>query len=863
MAGKIDITASVLIALASFTAGHAMAATNTLDAASNVDSFNANTRSMASGTMLDGRATLRLAGQPALLLAQAQEPPAAGQEDPELLLKKKHESEGQKPEHAQPHEAPAAQKPPHEAPPPPAEAKEPPPPRAPEPPKMEAPKPEPQSAAPKHAEPPPPRAEPAPEQPKPKAREAAPAEMAPAEPPAEPPAVKHRAPEAEKPPVEPKPKREKPAEPAAPMPPVEGKEPPAPKAAPEQAPEGVAPALKHKDPKPPKAEQAPAPSELAPPVEKPADKPVPKPKPAAAPQQEVPAAKAEEPPPQKPAEKPPVVTAPAAPTKTPPAPAEQPAEPNKVAPPPVDAPAGEAPVKQRPAKPGQPEPEASPAAPAGKEAGQAAPPPVPPAPNAASGSAPPVPPAPAPGDATKGSAAAPAMLPPLNTVQSREQNQPPQGGQGGQGAVGGKPPRPGQPAQPGQPPLVPEAARPQFSQEQQPFTPKELQRLKALAARPDQSNDTIVLPVDNGAPVLDSDKDANWRRGMTNDQLRQLRQRSAQQWNYAVPTSDEQAQQEYYGNRQRPRVEIESIDQYQGRRLQRPPQFLYPEDVRVGQEFDDDRRVMDYDGQIVVRGDDNRRFEQYGRPVIYEQVDHQRIRETVFKKNGDRIVTLRNRYGQLIQRSRIDADGQEVVLFYSPALYEADDSREVVYRDPGASLPPMRLRVPLNDYIVDVGSQPNRDYYDFIEQPPVEPVERVYTIDEVRNSARIRDKMRRIDLDTITFATGSWDISMNQAGTLKKVADAMAKVLRNNPAETFLIEGHTDAVGSAQSNLVLSDRRAQAVADVLTQVYGIAPENMVTQGYGEQFLKVMTYGPEQQNRRVTIRRVTPLVRPVQ
>ena len=865
MAGKIDITASVLIALASFTAGHALAATNTLDAARSADSFSENTRSMASGTMLDGRAAVRPVGQPALLLAQAQEPPAGGQENPELLLKKQHEGEAHKPEHAQPHEAPAAPKPAHEAPPP-HEAKEPPPPRAPEPPKVEPPKveqprveppkPEQQNAAPKHIEPPPPpRAEPAPEQPKPKAREAAPAEMAPAEPPE----VKHRAPDAEKPPVAPKPKHEKPAEPAAPMPPVEGKEPVAPKAAPEQAPEGAAPARKHKDAEPPKAEKAPAPAELAPPVETPAEKPVPKPKPPAASQQEAPPAKAEEKPGEKPGEKPPVVTAPAAPTKTQPAPAEQPAEPNKVAPPPVAAPAGEAPVKQRPAKPGQPEPDAHTPAPAG----QAAPPPVPPAPNAASGSAPPVPPAPAPGDAAKGGAAPAAILPPLNTVQSREQNQPPQGeqaGQGGKGGVGGKPGRPGQP---GQPPQVPEAARPQFSQEQQPFTPKELQRLKALAARPDQSNDTIVLPVDNGAPVLDSDKDANWRRGMTNDQLRQLRQRSAQQWNYAVPTSDEQAQQEYYGNRKRPPIEIESIDQYQGRRLQRPPQFLYPEDVRVGQEFDDDRRVMDYDGQIVVRGDDNRRFEQYGRPVIYEQVDHQRIRETVFKKNGDRIVTLRNRYGQLIQRSRIDADGREIVLFYSPALYEADDSREVVYRDPGASLPPMRLRVPLNDYIVDVGSQPNRDYYDFIEQPPVEPVERVYTIDEVRNSARIRDKMRRIDLDTITFATGSWDISMNQAGTLKKVADAMAKVLRNNPAETFLIEGHTDAVGSAESNLVLSDRRAQAVADVLTQVYGIPPENMVTQGYGEQFLKVMTYGPEQQNRRVTIRRVTPLVRPVQ
>ena len=48
----------------------------------------------------------------------------------------------------------------------------------------------------------------------------------------------------------------------------------------------------------------------------------------------------------------------------------------------------------------------------------------------------------------------------------------------------------------------------------------------------------------------------------------------------------------------------------------------------------------------------------------------------------------------------------------------------------------------------------------------------------------------------------------------------------------------------------------------MTEVYGIPPENMTTQGYGERYLKVRTQSAEQQNRRVTIRRVTTLVRPV-
>ena len=103
---------------------------------------------------------------------------------------------------------------------------------------------------------------------------------------------------------------------------------------------------------------------------------------------------------------------------------------------------------------------------------------------------------------------------------------------------------------------------------------------------------------------------------------------------------------------------------------------------------------------------------------------------------------------------------------------------------------------------------------------------------------------------------------MSQARTLRKVAEAMEKVLDKDPGETFLIEGHTDAVGSDKSNLVLSDERAEAVASMLTEVYGIPPENLQTQGYGERFLKVRTQAGEQQNRRVTIRRVTTLVRPV-
>ena len=46
---------------------------------------------------------------------------------------------------------------------------------------------------------------------------------------------------------------------------------------------------------------------------------------------------------------------------------------------------------------------------------------------------------------------------------------------------------------------------------------------------------------------------------------------------------------------------------------------------------------------------------------------------------------------------------------------------------------------------------------------------------------------------------------------------------------------------------------------MLSERYGIPPENLVTQGYGEEYLKVPTQAAEARNRRVTVRRITPLI----
>ena len=413
---------------------------------------------------------------------------------------------------------------------------------------------------------------------------------------------------------------------------------------------------------------------------------------------------------------------------------------------------------------------------------------------------------------------------------------------------------------------------------------------RKIAEDPAATDETVVLPVDNGAAVLDSDKDAdnfgdNRARETRRKQREELR---VQDQNIAPPADDAAAQAEIPAEvRQAVPQRIEAAIKEEGRRVEAAPVFAVPETTNIVNntvinntvinsttvnnttnndvtevqvvERVDDRVVLGVGDQIFVRGDDRPRLRHDAQESYYDELPRGRVRETIVRPGGYRIVTVYDRYGDILQRSRVDDDGNEYVLMYAP---EYQEDRRPAIVDVGYELPPMRLTIPVDDYIVDYSEDPDRDYYEFLSEPPVERVERVYTIDEVRNSARLRDKVRRIDLDTIHFATGSAEVSMSQAKTLRTVADAMQKVLDKDPGETFFIEGHTDAVGSDRANLVLSDERAESVAVLLTEVYGIPAENLVTQGYGERFLKIGTQEPEEENRRVTIRRVTPLVRPV-
>ena len=141
----------------------------------------------------------------------------------------------------------------------------------------------------------------------------------------------------------------------------------------------------------------------------------------------------------------------------------------------------------------------------------------------------------------------------------------------------------------------------------------------------------------------------------------------------------------------------------------------------------------------------------------------------------------------------------------------------------------------------------------------IAPAARV-TIDQIKRDGRLRRQAPSIDIQSINFAFGSASIPANQRWKVEQIAIAINRMFDRNPHETFLIEGHTDAVGSRAANQSLSEARARAVVRVLAQYFGVPYRAVHAIGYGEDFLLVPTPNAEWRNRRVTLRRVTDFVR---
>ncbi|MBB5052090.1 outer membrane protein OmpA-like peptidoglycan-associated protein [Afipia massiliensis] len=275
--------------------------------------------------------------------------------------------------------------------------------------------------------------------------------------------------------------------------------------------------------------------------------------------------------------------------------------------------------------------------------------------------------------------------------------------------------------------------------------------------------------------------------------------------------------------------------------------------------------IQDPNGQSFVRHNEVDRF-RYGARDVRVTRDGNDTRTVVVRPDGTQIITVNDRDGRLLRRIRRDDRGREVIIIDNRPRggpgFGAGLAAGVVAGAIGGyfvALPPPVLRIPQDRYIVEAEDAPPELLYETMMAPPVERIERRYSLDEIRYSPSVRQRMPSIDLDTINFETGSWEVPPDQAAKLQAIADGLNRVITANPRTVFLIEGHTDAVGNEVDNLSLSDRRAESAATLLTQQFNVPAENLTSQGYGEQYLKVPTDGAERRNRRVTIRNITPLL----
>jgi outer membrane protein OmpA-like peptidoglycan-associated protein len=133
------------------------------------------------------------------------------------------------------------------------------------------------------------------------------------------------------------------------------------------------------------------------------------------------------------------------------------------------------------------------------------------------------------------------------------------------------------------------------------------------------------------------------------------------------------------------------------------------------------------------------------------------------------------------------------------------------------------------------------------------------TIEQFKRAPQLRRRAPSIEIQSINFAFGSAAIPPSQRWKVEQIAIAINSILHRNPHEIFLIEGHTDAVGSRGANQALSEARAASLARVLVRYFGVPRRAVETIGYGEDYLLVPTPYAEWRNRRVTLRRVTDFV----
>jgi outer membrane protein OmpA-like peptidoglycan-associated protein len=126
---------------------------------------------------------------------------------------------------------------------------------------------------------------------------------------------------------------------------------------------------------------------------------------------------------------------------------------------------------------------------------------------------------------------------------------------------------------------------------------------------------------------------------------------------------------------------------------------------------------------------------------------------------------------------------------------------------------------------------------------------RSLSMGEREEIAEIASTKPKIDLD-IQFDYNSAEISVSSLPAVQSLGKALSDA--NLKGSTFVVAGHTDAIGGEAFNQGLSERRADSIKKYLVNKFGIAGSDLVTVGYGKDKPKDPNAPMDPINRRVQV-----------
>lgn len=126
---------------------------------------------------------------------------------------------------------------------------------------------------------------------------------------------------------------------------------------------------------------------------------------------------------------------------------------------------------------------------------------------------------------------------------------------------------------------------------------------------------------------------------------------------------------------------------------------------------------------------------------------------------------------------------------------------------------------------------------------------RSLSLGERQEIAEIASTKPKIDLE-IRFDYNSADISKASMPAVQELGKALSDA--SLKGSTFVVAGHTDAVGGEGYNQDLSERRADTIKQYLTEKFGLKGSDLVTVGYGKTQPKDPNAPMDPVNRRVQV-----------